>query len=152
MVWSSTICTTISLILKVHWNKQQLFGISGAARGFAHIGAIKALEAQGIVPDMIVGTSVGAVVGAFAANLRGLVAGSPILESHRTGDPRVQDPYSIRCMPQVHGATRDALAYVRRVLEIEINSVTDNPLVLTESGRIVSGGNFHGQPLAIAFA
>ena len=85
-----------------------------------------------------------------AANLRGLVAGSPILESHRTGDPRVQDPYSIRCMPQVHGATRDALAYVRRVLEIEINSVTDNPLVLTESGRIVSGGNFHGQPVAVA--
>ncbi|MEK6620153.1 MAG: histidine ammonia-lyase [Chloroflexota bacterium] len=85
-----------------------------------------------------------------AANLRGLVAGSPILESHRTDDPRVQDPYSIRCMPQVHGATRDALAYVRRVLEIEINSVTDNPLVLTESGRIVSGGNFHGQPVAVA--
>lgn len=85
-----------------------------------------------------------------AANLRGLVAGSPILESHRAGDARVQDPYSIRCMPQVHGTTRDALAYVRRVLEIEINSVTDNPLVLTESGRIVSGGNFHGQPVAVA--
>jgi histidine ammonia-lyase len=87
---------------------------------------------------------------AVAANLRALVTGSPIRESHRVGDPRVQDPYSIRCVPQVHGATRDALGYVRRVLEIEINSVTDNPLVLAESGRVLSGGNFHGQPVAIA--
>ncbi|HLZ48794.1 MAG TPA: histidine ammonia-lyase [Candidatus Limnocylindria bacterium] len=87
---------------------------------------------------------------AVAANLRRLVHGSPILASHRVGDPRVQDPYSIRCMPQVHGATRDALAHTRRVLEIEINSVTDNPLVFAEEKRIVSGGNFHGQPVAIA--
>jgi len=65
-------------------------------------------------------------------------------------DPRVQDPYSVRCMPQVHGASRDALAYLRRVLEIEINSVTDNPLVFAEERRVVSGGNFHGQPVAIA--
>ncbi|HEV8229570.1 MAG TPA: aromatic amino acid lyase, partial [Candidatus Limnocylindria bacterium] len=64
-----------------------------------------------------------------AANLRALMDGSPNVASHRVGDPRVQDPYSIRCMPQVHGATRDSLAYVRRVLEIEINAVTDNPLV-----------------------
>jgi len=85
-----------------------------------------------------------------AANLRRLVHGSPIIESHKVGDPRVQDPYSIRCMPQVHGASRDALAYTRRVLEIEINSVTDNPLVFAEEKRIVSGGNFHGQPVAIA--
>ncbi|HUG55707.1 MAG TPA: aromatic amino acid lyase, partial [Candidatus Limnocylindrales bacterium] len=60
-----------------------------------------------------------------AANLRALVAGSPIVAAHREEDPRVQDPYSIRCMPQVHGATRDALAHVRRVLEIEMNAVTD---------------------------
>jgi histidine ammonia-lyase len=85
-----------------------------------------------------------------AANLRRLVHGSPIIASHRVGDPRVQDPYSIRCMPQVHGASRDALAQTRRVLEIEINSVTDNPLVFAEDRRIVSGGNFHGQPVAIA--
>jgi len=85
-----------------------------------------------------------------AANLRELVMGSPIRESHRVGDPRVQDPYSIRCIPQVHGATRDALGYVRRVLEIEINSATDNPLVFPEDGRILSGGNFHGQPVAVA--
>jgi histidine ammonia-lyase len=87
---------------------------------------------------------------AVAANLRALVAGSQVRESHRTGDPRVQDPYSIRCVPQVHGATRDALAYVRRVLETEINAVTDNPLVFPEDGRVLSGGNFHGQPVAIA--
>jgi histidine ammonia-lyase len=87
---------------------------------------------------------------AVAANLRALMTGSPNVASHRTNDPRVQDPYSIRCMPQVHGATRDALAYVRRVLEIEINAVTDNPLVFAEERRIVSGGNFHGQPVAIA--
>ncbi|MBI2773632.1 MAG: histidine ammonia-lyase [Chloroflexi bacterium] len=85
-----------------------------------------------------------------AANLRELVMGSPIRESHRVGDPRVQDPYSVRCVPQVHGATRDALAYTRRVLEIEINSATDNPLVFPEDGRILSGGNFHGQPVAVA--
>ena len=84
-----------------------------------------------------------------AANLRRLVDGSPLVASHRDGDPRVQDPYSIRCMPQVHGASRDALAQTRRVLEIEINSVTDNPLVFAEQHRIVSGGNFHGQPVAI---
>jgi histidine ammonia-lyase len=87
---------------------------------------------------------------AVAANLRALVTGSPIRESHRRGDPRVQDPYSVRCIPQVHGATRDALGYVRRVLETEINAVTDNPLVFPEDGRVLSGGNFHGQPIAIA--
>ncbi len=85
-----------------------------------------------------------------AANLRRLIGGSPLVASHRTGDPRVQDPYSVRCMPQVHGASRDALLYTRRVLEIEINAITDNPLVFAEEGRIVSGGNFHGQPVAIA--
>lgn len=87
---------------------------------------------------------------AVAANLRSLMAGSANVASHRVGDPRVQDPYSVRCIPQVHGATRDALGYVRRVLEIEINSVTDNPIVFAEDHRVVSGGNFHGQPIAIA--
>jgi histidine ammonia-lyase len=88
-----------------------------------------------------------------ARNLRALLAGSAIMESHRDCG-RVQDAYSLRCMPQVHGATRDALAWVRAVLEREVNSVTDNPSVfIDESGAvdIVSGGNFHGQPLAIAF-
>ena len=87
---------------------------------------------------------------AVAANLRSLMAASPNVASHRVGDPRVQDPYSVRCIPQVHGASRDALAYARGVLEIEINSVTDNPIVFAEDHRVVSGGNFHGQPVAIA--
>jgi histidine ammonia-lyase len=85
---------------------------------------------------------------ASAARLRWLLRDSEIRESHRHGDPRVQDAYSLRCMPQVHGAARHALAYARSVLETEINSVTDNPLVFPEDGRILSGGNFHGQPVA----
>ena len=87
---------------------------------------------------------------ASAERLRALLADSEIRESHRYGDPRVQDAYSLRCMPQVHGAARDALAYVRRVLEIEANSATDNPLVFPEEERVLSGGNFHGQPVAQA--
>ncbi len=82
---------------------------------------------------------------ASAKRLTALLEGSAIRESHRHGDSRVQDAYSLRCMPQVHGAARDALAYTRRVLEIEINSATDNPLVFPESGAIESGGNFHAQ-------
>ena len=80
-----------------------------------------------------------------------LLADSGIVESHRDCK-KVQDPYSFRCMPQVHGATRDTLAYVRAVLEREAQSVTDNPLVFAEAdaeGEIVSGGNFHGQPVAL---
>ncbi|HJU03995.1 MAG TPA: histidine ammonia-lyase [Nitrospiraceae bacterium] len=83
-----------------------------------------------------------------AANLLALMAKSEIRVSH-LGCPRVQDAYSLRCMPQVHGAVRDALGYVRRTLEIEINSVTDNPIVFPEDGEVVSGGNFHGQPLGL---
>jgi histidine ammonia-lyase len=87
---------------------------------------------------------------ASAARLRRLLASSEIRESHRAGDPRVQDAYSLRCMPQVHGAARHALGYVRGVLEIEANSATDNPLVFAEDGEVLSGGNFHGQPVAQA--
>jgi histidine ammonia-lyase len=83
-----------------------------------------------------------------AANVRLLMGGSEILESHRHCG-RVQDPYSLRCVPQVHGASRDALRYAGQVVETELNAVTDNPLVF-EDGSIVSGGNFHGQPLALA--
>jgi histidine ammonia-lyase len=85
---------------------------------------------------------------AVAENVRRILEQSEILESHRECG-KVQDPYSLRCIPQVHGATRDAINYAVSVLEIEINSVTDNPLVM-EDGDIVSGGNFHGQPLAFA--
>ncbi len=86
--------------------------------------------------------------GDVAANVRTMMQASEILESHKDCG-RVQDPYSLRCVPQVHGASRDALDYARSVLEIEINSVTDNPLVFGD-GSVLSGGNFHGQPLALA--
>ncbi|MET1232571.1 MAG: histidine ammonia-lyase [Candidatus Limnocylindrales bacterium] len=100
--------------------------------------------------------------GRVAAELRHLLRGSELQQAHHGQAHKVQDPYSVRCVPQVHGATRDALAYGRRVLEIEINSATDNPLVFpdgavadpeaiaTAGGRVVSGGNFHGQPVALA--
>lgn len=83
-----------------------------------------------------------------AENVRNLLAGSEILDSHRDCG-KVQDPYCLRCVPQVHGASRDALDYAIEVIEIELNSVTDNPLVFA-NGDILSGGNFHGQPLALA--
>ena len=85
---------------------------------------------------------------AVAANIRLLLTDSAILESHKNCD-KVQDPYSLRCIPQVHGATRDLLEYASGVIERELNSVTDNPLVFSD-GDIISGGNFHGQPLALA--
>ena len=87
---------------------------------------------------------------ASAANLRALLAGSPIVASHRDSPHLLQDAYSLRCAPQVHGATRDALAYARRILEIEVDAVADNPVVFAEDGDVVSGGNFHGQPVATA--
>nr|WP_286669217.1 histidine ammonia-lyase [Fodinibius salicampi] len=83
-----------------------------------------------------------------ARNVRELLVDSEILESHRHCG-KVQDPYCLRCVPQVHGASRDGLRYCREVIETELNSVTDNPLVF-ENGDIISGGNFHGQPLALA--
>jgi histidine ammonia-lyase len=87
-----------------------------------------------------------------ARHVLALNEGSEIRESHRSAqrDLRLQDAYSIRCIPQVHGAARDALEQVRQALEVELNSATDNPLVFAEAGDVVSGGNFHGQPLAIA--
>ncbi|MBS1122785.1 MAG: histidine ammonia-lyase [Deltaproteobacteria bacterium] len=89
---------------------------------------------------------------AVAQVLRELLAGSPIAESHKDCG-KVQDPYSLRCMPQVHGASRDMLAYARTVLEREAGSSTDNPLVFLDGpdgDEMISGGNFHGQPVAIA--
>ena len=91
-----------------------------------------------------------------AANLRRLLAGSEIVASHRPSDHAVQDAYSLRCAPQVHGASRDVIAFARSVTERELASVTDNPVVLVEpdadpgQGTVASTGNFHGQPLAFA--
>lgn len=84
-----------------------------------------------------------------AANVWRLLEGSAILESHRWCD-RVQDAYSLRCAPQVHGASRDLLDYAEATVAVELNSATDNPLVLVAEDEIVSAGNFHGQPLAFA--
>lgn len=85
-----------------------------------------------------------------ARRLRHLLRDSEIRESHRYDDPRVQDAYCLRCMPQVHGASRQALGYVRRVLEVEANSATDNPLVFPDEAMVLSAGNFHAQPVAQA--
>jgi histidine ammonia-lyase len=86
---------------------------------------------------------------AAAAVLRELLADSEIRESHRTGDPRVQDAYSLRCMPQVHGPVLDAIDFAAGVIGRELNAATDNPLVF-ENGELLSGGNFHGQSVAMA--
>jgi histidine ammonia-lyase len=85
-----------------------------------------------------------------AKHLRALLKDSEIRESHKENDPRVQDAYSLRCMPQVHGAIRDALNHVKDILERESGSGTDNPLVFADNGDVISGGNFHGAPLAYA--
>ncbi len=87
---------------------------------------------------------------AVARAQRALMGGSQIRESHRDGDTRVQDPYCIRCQPQVTGAAMDLLYFAGRTLEIEANAVTDNPLVLVDDGLIVSGGNFHAEPVGFA--
>ena len=99
---------------------------------------------------------------AVAAELRHLLRDSTLQTGHHASAHKVQDPYSLRCVPQVHGAVRDALDHLRRVLDIELNSATDNPLVFpgggvaaedtlaTGGGRVISGGNFHGEPIALA--
>jgi histidine ammonia-lyase len=86
---------------------------------------------------------------ASAENVRSLVEGSAIVEAHRWCD-KVQDAYSLRCAPQVHGASRDLLAYAEATVGVELNAATDNPIVLVEERELVSNGNFHGQPLAFA--
>ena len=86
---------------------------------------------------------------ASAANLRALLAGSPLLASHRHSRHAVQDAYCLRCAPQVHGAVRDVLAHARRVIDIELGSVVDNPVVVPD-GEVMTTGNFHGEPLAFA--
>jgi histidine ammonia-lyase len=87
---------------------------------------------------------------ATAALQRRLLRDSEIRESHRSDDPRIQDAYALRCIPQVHGAARQALGYVRGVLETEANSVTDNPLIFPDSGAVTSAGNFHAQVVSQA--
>lgn len=85
-----------------------------------------------------------------AANLRALLSGSAIVSSHRHSEHLVQDAYSLRCIPQVHGAYRDGLAYVRSMLEAELGSAIDNPSVMVDTHEVLSGGNFHGEALGLA--
>jgi histidine ammonia-lyase len=85
-----------------------------------------------------------------ASNLRRLLADSPIVASHRDSPHLVQDAYSIRCAPHVNGATRETLRFATAVLEVEANAVSDNPILLPGDGDVISGGNFHGQPVAVA--
>jgi histidine ammonia-lyase len=85
-----------------------------------------------------------------AKNMLELIKGSEIRKSHLKNDPRIQDSYSIRCVPQIHGASRDAIDYVCSRVEIELNSVNDNPLIFPAQGDHREGGNFHGQPMALA--
>ncbi|MEO8334233.1 MAG: histidine ammonia-lyase [bacterium] len=87
---------------------------------------------------------------ASAALLRELLRDSQIRESHRDGDPRVQDPYALRCMPQVHGPVLDAIDFCVGMISRELNAATDNPLVFADTGELLSGGNFHGQAVAMA--
>jgi histidine ammonia-lyase len=125
----------------------RLFDLSGALALEAYLGTPRAFDPRIHAARPHPGQ------GAVARNMARLLAGSPIVASHAHCG-KVQDPYSFRCIPQVHGATRDTLAHVRAVLEREAASATDNPLVfLNDDGRpadVLSGGNFHGQPVAMA--
>ncbi len=116
--------------------------VVGAATLDASRGSDSAFDARIVAARPHPGAS------ASARNLRALLQGSAIRESHR-GCGRVQDNYALRCMPQVHGAARDAFAHARTVLEREMNSATDNPLVFARGGDILSGGNFHGAPVGL---
>lgn len=168
-------------LAKAHIEPLELMAKEGLAlingtQAMAAVGILALLEAERLcrLADVVGAMSLDALQGTFRAfdprihaarphpgqlacaeNLLSLLDGSEIMESHKDCN-KVQDPYSLRCMPQVHGATRDALAHVRSVLEREINSATDNPLVFLDGDYgvpgddIVSGGNFHGQPLALA--
>ncbi len=135
------------------------FALAGLFEAFANARA--ALVVSALTTDAIMGSTApfleeihalrghrGQILAAQV--IRGLMDGSQIRESHRAGDARVQDPYCIRCQPQVTGACLDLLWQAARTLAVEANAATDNPLVLLEADRIVSGGNFHAEPVAFA--
>lgn len=148
--------------------KEGLALINGTQLMSAHlVSAVAKAQNLACVADVAAATSVEGLMGSHkpfhlavtrlrphtgaqlvAANMRALLAGSEIVESHADCG-RVQDAYSLRAVPQVHGASRDAMAHVRAVVEVEINSVTDNPLIIAEEDEVLSAGNFHGQPLAL---
>jgi histidine ammonia-lyase len=109
-----------------------------------------ALGSSAVFDERLTALRPHAGVVASAANLRRLLEGSRIVASHRESPHLVQDAYSLRCSPQVHGATREVLAFATSVLEIEANAVSDNPIVFPDADEVLSGGNFHGQPVAVA--
>jgi len=134
------------------------------------VAALTLLRARNLckVADVIAAASIDALLGTTAAfdplihklrpykgqiasaeNLHNLLKNSKLNESHQDCE-NVQDAYSIRCTPQVYGAVRDALNYVEKVIEVEINSATDNPLIFPDEDKVISGGNFHGEPIAFA--
>ncbi|MFO7896820.1 MAG: histidine ammonia-lyase [Candidatus Cloacimonadales bacterium] len=144
--------------------------LNNGTQVMAGVGALNLLRAENLcrVADIVAALSVDALKGTSAAfdqlihdlrphagqqvsarNLTNLIAGSALNNSHKDCT-NVQDPYSLRCTPQVNGAVREALKYVRNVLETEINSATDNPLIFPDQDRVISGGNFHGEPVAFA--
>jgi len=135
-----------------------------ALAAFAHIRAKNLIKAADIIGALSVEGDLASIVPfdkrihalrphpgqkVTASNLKRMLEGSEIIKSHKNCG-RVQDPYSFRCMPQVHGAVKDAVAYSRSVIERELGSCTDNPLIFESDGDILSGGNFHGEPVAIA--
>jgi histidine ammonia-lyase len=153
----------------IHLQAKEGLALTNGTQLMAGIGTLALLEAELLLEtaDVVAGLTHQALRGipdayaesivaarphpgaiATAAHLRKLLGGSRLTTS--PGQLRMQDAYSIRCIPQVHGAARQVAAHVRGVLEIEINSATDNPLVFPEDGSVVSGGNFHGEPLAVA--
>jgi histidine ammonia-lyase len=159
-----------ALLTQVQLQAKEGLALNNGTQVMTALGVLSLLEAERLckTADIIAAGSVDALKGtprafdelihqlrphpgqqASAANIRNLLDNSQLRESHRNCG-NVQDAYSLRCTPQVHGAVRDAISYARKVLEIEINSATDNPLIFPEEEKVISGGNFHGEPLAIA--
>lgn len=157
-------------IIPVKLAAKEGLALNNGTQVMAGLGVLSYLEADNLLKsaDLIAAMSIDALKGtpkafdalvhnlrphkgqiASAENIRNALQGSALRESHRDCG-NVQDAYSLRCTPQVHGAIRDALRYVQTTLEVEINSATDNPLIFPEQDQVISGGNFHGEPLAIA--
>ena len=144
--------------------------LNNGTQVMAGVGALNLLRAENLckMADITAAMSIDAVKGTDAAfdslihklrphpgqndsakNMRNLLRGSKLRKSHENCK-NVQDPYSLRCTPQVNGAVRDALRYARNIIEIEMNSATDNPLIFPDQDKVISGGNFHGEPIAFA--
>lgn len=156
-------------LLPVEFEAKEALALINGTQLMSGAGALALLRARNLLKcaDVIAAMSLEALMGtdavfhpaihqarphpgqvAVADNLRTCLQQSALIESHRHCS-KVQDPYSLRCVPQVHGATREGWLWARQVVEREMNSATDNPVVLLDEGRIVSGGNFHGAPVAL---